>query len=73
MVFSTGMVGYPETLTDPSFAGQILTFTYPLIGNYGVPPFDPFERDEHGLPLGFESDRVHVEALVVATLASDAP
>ncbi|HAE83045.1 MAG TPA: carbamoyl-phosphate synthase (glutamine-hydrolyzing) small subunit, partial [Ktedonobacter sp.] len=37
VVFSTGMVGYPESLTDPSFAGQILTLTYPIIGNYGIP------------------------------------
>ena len=38
VVFSTSMVGYPEALTDPSYQGQILTLTYPLIGNYGVPP-----------------------------------
>ena len=37
IVFNTGMVGYPESITDPSYTGQILTFTYPLIGNYGVP------------------------------------
>ena len=37
VVFNTGMVGYPETLTDPSYSGQILVLTYPLIGNYGVP------------------------------------
>ena len=37
VVFNTGMVGYPETLTDPSYRGQVLVFTYPLIGNYGVP------------------------------------
>ena len=37
VVFTTGMTGYVESLTDPSYAGQILTFTYPLIGNYGVP------------------------------------
>jgi carbamoyl-phosphate synthase small subunit len=47
VVFTTGMVGYPESLTDPSFRGQILTFTYPLIGNYGVPKND---RDADGLP-----------------------
>ena len=40
IVFSTSMVGYPESLTDPSYKGQILTFTYPLVGNYGVPPYD---------------------------------
>lgn len=68
MVFSTGMVGYPESMTDPSYAGQILVFTYPLVGNYGVPPF---ERDEHGLPRTFESERIHVEAIVISTLSSD--
>ena len=36
LVFTTGMMGYQESLTDPSFAGQVLTFTYPLIGNYGI-------------------------------------
>ena len=45
VVFNTGMVGYPETLTDPSYTGQILVFTYPLIGNYGVPNADTFESD----------------------------
>jgi len=63
VVFNTGMVGYPESLTDPSYAGQILVFTYPLIGNYGVPPFC---RDDSGLPIGFESDRIQVAGLVVA-------
>lgn len=45
-VFQTGMVGYPEALTDPSYKAQILVLTYPLIGNYGIPPF---EVDEFGL------------------------
>lgn len=45
-VFQTGMVGYPEALTDPSYKSQILVLTYPLIGNYGVPPD---ELDEYGL------------------------
>ena len=40
MVFNTGMVGYPESLTDPSYCGQILVFTFPLIGNYGVPSYE---------------------------------
>lgn len=68
VVFNTGMVGYPETLTDPSYCGQILTLTYPLVGNYGVPGDD---RDELGLPRGFESDRVHVAGLVVSSLSWD--
>lgn len=46
VVFSTGMTGYVESLTDPSFAGQILTFTYPLIGNYGVPPQEEWESSK---------------------------
>jgi len=67
-VFNTGMVGYPESMTDPSYAGQILVMTYPLIGNYGVPGD---ERDEFGLPAGFESDRIRVAGLVVSTLSAD--
>lgn len=62
-VFSTGMVGYPESLTDPSFAGQILVMTYPLAGNYGVPGDD---ADENGLPLHFEGSRIYPVAVVVA-------
>jgi carbamoyl-phosphate synthase small subunit len=63
VVFNTGMTGYPETLTDPSYRGQILVMTYPLAGNYGVPAFG---EDEHGLPLGFESEKIQVAALVVS-------
>ena len=62
VVFNTGMVGYPESLTDPSYAGQILVMTYPLIGNYGVPGSD----HDQGIPRFFESDRIQVRALVVA-------
>lgn len=54
VVFNTGMVGYPESMTDPSYQGQILTLTYPLIGNYGVP--DPDARDKWNIPQFFESD-----------------
>jgi carbamoyl-phosphate synthase small subunit len=63
VVFNTGMVGYPEALTDPSYYGQILVLTYPLVGNYGVPPW---EKDAYGLPIGFESDRIQVAGLVVS-------
>jgi len=63
VVFSTGMVGYPEMLTDPSFRGQILAFTYPLIGNYGIPAM---RRDEFGLPVGFEAARIHVSGVIVS-------
>lgn len=62
VVFNTGMVGYPETLTDPSYYGQILVMTYPLVGNYGVP-----RRILHSpLNLPFESCRVQVQGLVVS-------
>lgn len=63
-VFQTGMVGYPEALTDPSYSGQLLVMTYPLIGNYGSP--DPSALDEHGIPLYVESSRIHPAALVMA-------
>ena len=62
-VFNTGMVGYPETLTDPSYCGQILTFTYPLVGNYGVPAE---EKDEYDLPKYFESGKITVKGLIVS-------
>ena len=55
VVFSTGMVGYPESLTDPSYKGQILVLTYPLIGNYGVPSD---EKDPFGIMKNFESDKI---------------
>lgn len=57
------MVGYPESLTDPSYRGQILTFTYPLLGNYGVP--DPAARDRWGLPAHLESEELQVRGVVV--------
>jgi carbamoyl-phosphate synthase (ammonia) len=63
LVFTTGMVGYPESLTDPSYRGQLLVMTYPIVGNYGVPEDG---NDELGLPKFFESDRVQVAALIVA-------
>jgi carbamoyl-phosphate synthase small subunit len=61
VVFNTGMVGYPESLTDPSYRGQILVLTYPLIGNYGVPGPDKL----NDLDVNFESDRVQIEGLIV--------
>ena len=63
VVFNTAMTGYPESLTDPSYAGQILVTTFPLIGNYGVPDTG---IGEDGLPLFMESDRIHPKAIVVA-------
>jgi len=67
VVFNTGMVGYTETLTDPSYRGQILCMTYPLVGNYGVPSFDA--KDEYGLPKFFESDGIQVKALLIHDLS----
>lgn len=64
-VFQTGMVGYPEALTDPSYAAQILVLTYPLIGNYGVP--DMKISDQAGIPLHAESFKIHASALVVSS------
>lgn len=66
VVFNTGMVGYTETLTDPSYRGQILCLTYPLIGNYGVP--DPQIKDEFGLSKYFESDNIQVKGLLIHNL-----
>ena len=63
VVFNTAMTGYPESLTDPSYAGQILVTTYPLIGNYGVPDTG---MGSDGLPLFMESERIHAKALIVA-------
>ena len=65
VVFTTGMVGYPEALTDPSYRGQILTFTYPTIGNYGVPRV---AATDAGLPSRpWESGRIHASGVVVAS------
>ncbi len=69
VVFNTGMVGYPEALTDPSYRGQILVLTYPLVGNYGVP--DEEEKDELGLPAHFESDTIHIAGLIVCSYSGD--
>ncbi len=62
VVFNTAMTGYPESLTDPSYAGQILVTTFPLIGNYGVPDTG---IGKDGLPLFMESERIHPKAIVV--------
>jgi len=63
VVFNTALTGYPESLTDPSYRGQILVLTYPLVGNYGVPDSP---RDENGLLKYFESDRIHISGLVIS-------
>ncbi|KAF2070217.1 hypothetical protein CYY_008463 [Polysphondylium violaceum] len=69
-VFSTGMVGYPESISDPSYTGQILVFSYPLIGNYGVPSFKEVDPST-GLPTHFESERAHVSAIIVSDYTDD--
>ena len=82
VVFNTAMTGYPESLTDPSYAGQLMTLTYPLVGNYGVPPFTlepnglatfmesehipPFTVGPNGLAVLMESERIHAEAIIVS-------
>lgn len=68
VVFQTGMVGYPEALTDPSYHCQLLTLTYPLIGNYGVPDD---EKGEFGLSKWFESSRIHAAALIIGQLSEE--
>lgn len=65
VVFNTGMVGYPEALTDPSYFSQILVQTYPLVGNYGVPSI--FGRDTFGFPCDLESEKVQVMGYAVHT------
>lgn len=68
VVFNTGLVGYPEALTDPSYRGQILNFTYPIIGNYGVP--DTTVTDEFGLLRNVESGKIQVSGLIVQDYCS---
>lgn len=63
VVFNTAMTGYPESLTDPSYAGQLMTLTYPLVGNYGVPPFT---IEGNGLATFMESEKIHAEAIIVS-------
>jgi carbamoyl-phosphate synthase small subunit len=62
VVFNTAMTGYPESLTDPSYKGQILVLTFPLIGNYGVPEME----SENGILKSFESEKVHISGLIIA-------
>ena len=63
VVFNTAMMGYPESLTDPSYAGQMMVLTYPLVGNYGVPPLT---IEDNGLATFVESDRIYATALIVS-------
>jgi len=68
VVFNTAMTGYTESLTDPSYAGQIITLTFPLVGNYGVPPFT-FESNY--LPKFMESNKIHAQALIVSDYSEE--
>ena len=68
VVFNTAMTGYPESLTDPSYAGQLMVLTYPLVGNYGVPPFTIMDN---GLPVYMESEKIHVEAMIVSDYSEE--
>ena len=63
VVFNTAMMGYPESLTDPSYAGQLMTLTYPLVGHYGVPPFTV---EPNGIPTFMESDKIYASAIIVS-------
>ena len=63
VVFNTAMTGYPESLTDPSYAGQLMVLTYPLVGNYGVPPT---EEKTAGIEDFMESDRIYASGIIVS-------
>lgn len=71
LVFQTGMVGYPESVTDPSYRGQILVITFPLVGNYGVPDRKAMDDLLTELPAHFESSQIHVAGLVVASYCGE--
>ena len=67
VVFYTAMTGYPESLTDPSYTGQILVSTYPLIGNYGVPS----DAQKEGVHEYYESNKVHISGLIISDYSSE--
>lgn len=71
LVFQTGMVGYPESLTDPSYRGQILVITFPLVGNYGVPSRETMDELLGDLPAHFESSQIHVAGVVAASYCGE--
>lgn len=71
LVFQTGMVGYPESITDPSYRGQILVITFPLVGNYGVPSRESAGVHLQELPKHFESSEIHIAGLVVASYSGE--
>ena len=67
IVFNTAMTGYPESLTDPSYEGQILVTTYPILGNYGVPP----RREKDSVSEYYESDHIHAKAIIAQDYSYD--
>jgi len=71
LVFQTGMVGYPEAITDPSYRGQLLVMTFPLVGNYGVPSRSVMDEVLRDLPKYFESSEIHIAGLIVASYCGD--
>jgi carbamoyl-phosphate synthase/aspartate carbamoyltransferase len=71
LVFQTGMVGYPESVTDPSYRGQILVITFPLVGNYGVPSRETMDELLGDLPAHFESSQIHIAGLVAASYCGE--
>ena len=71
LVFQTGMVGYPESITDPSYRGQILVVTFPLVGNYGVPSRDTMDEILGDLPAHFEATQIHISGLIVASYSGE--
>lgn len=68
VVFNTAMMGYPESLTDPSYAGQLMTLTFPLVGNYGVPPFS---IGQDGIATFMESDRIYASSIIVSDYSEE--
>ena len=71
LVFQTCMVGYPESVTDPSYRGQILVITFPLVGNYGVPSREEQDKLLAGIPAYFESAQIHIAGLVIAAYSGE--
>ena len=68
VVFNTAMTGYPESLTDPSYAGQLMALTFPLVGNYGVPSFS---TEKNGLATFMESDKIYAKAIIVSDYSEE--
>ena len=71
LVFQTGMVGYPESITDPSYRGQILVITFPLVGNYGVPSRTAMDQLLGDIPAYFEASEIHIAGLVTASYSGE--